>query len=335
MDEYQVQPINQHINQPVGTTHYNLPDLKQNLKQKVQMSAPQAGSLLANYGIDPTHLYSPQNIQSTLTRPNAAPDDLLGIRSQIQYDTGWLQAQREYEDLVAQSDAYRAQTQMNMQSMGDWLLNAEAVTGEKRSYQEQRLLGEQNLEIALSRAEQKLGRLSDEVNLRTSVAEKNIDFIRQMKITYPGANISFGDSLDDIENKLTKFQEAEEKKVKKSALKSALLELGLKTSGSMRELERRLQKANANKYKMTLSAAEMEMEKSRISLESARLSLNKQRESLSPQVFNPASAFSSTTPSSGQSPIAGFYGNSSSQSTGQASGGTYFINGLGYSGIRK
>ena len=52
------------------------------------MNTSQAGAVLNQYGIDPTQALTSTNVVNTLTRPTAAPDDLLGIRGQLNYDLG-------------------------------------------------------------------------------------------------------------------------------------------------------------------------------------------------------------------------------------------------------
>jgi hypothetical protein len=237
------------------------------------LTGSQAQNILATYGINPNALYSSNNVTSTLVRPESAADDLLGIRSQHQYDTGYSQSKAEADAIQKQIDAYTSQTESGIQSIGDWRQNAEAITGEKASYNEQRGIGLNTLLKQQGTLQTKLAELAEEVNLRTTISETNINLIKQLKLQYPGAKIKFGDSMDKIEKRLVKYGKEQEKKAKKSAYKDALEAMGMSTSGSSKELGNRLKQANAEAYAMAQESNKMSLESARIALQKAKQSL--------------------------------------------------------------
>jgi len=248
------------------------------------MTGSEASNLLSFYGVDPNQVYSDANIQSTISRPEAAPDDLLGIRDQIQYDTGYSEAKAKYDAIDKAINDYNQQSKQGVLDIGQWLQRNEAVVGEQEAYLGQRNLGLENLLLEKNTLGKRLSDLSEEVNYRTAIAEKNIDYVRDLKMQFPGAGFKMGDSMDKMESRLEKYIKKEEKRSEKKAYKEALRELGLSTKGSRRELERRLRKHNKEAYARAKEAED-------IGLEKARLELQKLREKSRGGSINVASLF--------------------------------------------
>ena len=234
------------------------------------MNSAQANQVLNQYGIDPSQTLSATNITNTLTRPTAAPDDLLGIRGQIEYDLGLPQARTDYQNALAAS--MKRVTDLNKVSalMEGQRINLGAIRGEQA---QERSLAAPEIQAFQDQAKllgEKLNSLTSERDYRTGVAEKNIDFTRNLKLQYPGAKIGFGDSLDTIETKLVSYEKEKKKEAEKDALKNACRQLGLKTNGSTSDLEKRLRKYNKEAAKEAKANADLEREKIRLDIENTR-----------------------------------------------------------------
>lgn len=238
------------------------------------MTGSQAENILNTYGINPQDVLSAANIDQTLTRPTAAPDDLLGIRSQHQFDTGYAKTKSQLDAIKKGVLDYNASTERGILSIGDWRERAEAIVGEQSSYNQQRNLGLKNLLLEQDRLTGLLGEQGQEVQWRTAVSEKNIDFVRNLKLQYPGAKIGYADSMNDIEKKLVKFEKEQKKKAQKEAYREALLAMGKSVKGlSRRELERKLKKANKAEYERTKKVGDLQLEQLQLTIQKARKAL--------------------------------------------------------------
>ena len=211
------------------------------------MTPAVATNLVNQYGIDPNQVLSSENINQTINNPTPAPDDLLGIRNQLYADNGVNTAQQAYQ--TAQQAASSATLGLNERLTG---LRGRAVSMSK-------ITGTQAQERAVSQGE--IDALNESARLAQAdyAAKKgNADELFQIRnqeisekkavmLQYPGAKIGFGDSFEQVTKKLTKYQDEVKKQAEKDAFKSALRDLGLKTSGSYKDLEKRLTKAGKEK----------------------------------------------------------------------------------------
>ncbi len=225
------------------------------------MNTSQAGAVLNQYGIDPTQALTSTNVVNTLTRPTAAPDDLLGIRGQLNYDLGLTAEQNKLNELKAQY--YKAPSVIEGQR-----LNMSVLRGETG-------LAQDKLSASIQSQADTVNSLTSERDYRMGIAEKNLDFTKQLKLQYAGAGINYGDSMDTVEKKLVTYNDNLKSEKKKEAYKTALIELGLKANGSMKDLEKRLTKAGKDKKKKADATADMAIATSQAALDKARAEISK------------------------------------------------------------
>ena len=227
------------------------------------MTPTAATSLVNQYGIDPTQVLSNQNITQTTTAPAPAPDDLLGIRADIYNKQGVNAAQTAYQQAMQAASSA---------SLG----LGERLTGLRgRQVSMSKITGTQAQERAVSEGE--IDALNESARLAQSdyVAKKgNADEMFQIRnqeigekkaimLQYPGAKVTFGDSMAQVTKKLTKYQDQVAKDEWKSKLKQMALSLGVKTSGSRKELEKRISKTNKKALDNAQAEHDLKMEQGR------------------------------------------------------------------------
>lgn len=220
--------------------------------------------ILSAYQATPQDVFTTSNINQTATSPTPAPDDLLGIRSQINTDLGipGLQTsyQTAYQDLLnAKAAAREQQTALsNLPQALGVIRGEQAIAGEQAS---NRISA---LSDAAAVAQSALQAAQQEASAQFGIRQGEVEQKRSIILQYPGAGITFGDSFDTIAKKLdtyqTKVAEEEQKTAYKNSLKNIALELGLKTKGSTKELEKRISKANKQALEDAKKANELDLE---------------------------------------------------------------------------
>lgn len=218
-----------------------------------------AAQTLSQYGIDPNQVLSAGNIQQTITNPAPAPDDLLGIRSSLYNSTGVNAAQAEYQ--AARQAASSAALGLNERLTG---LRGRAVSLNKiTGTQAQERAVSSNEIDALNASEQlSLGNYQakkSEADAQFAIRESEVTQKRSLQAQYPGAKISVADSFDQAFTKIDKYAEDQKKEVYKASLKAKALDLGLKTKGNTKQLEKRISKANKNSLKDVKRKTELEL----------------------------------------------------------------------------
>lgn len=240
------------------------------------MSPTQAQQALDAYGIDPSQTLTADNITQTLTRPTAAPDDLLGIRDQLNYDLGVTTAQNKLNQIKSQY--YKAPSVIEGQRLNMGVLRGETALAQERLMSE------------MQAQQDTVNSLVAERDYRLGIAEKNIDLVKQLKLQYAGAGIKYGDSMDTIESKLVGYEKSKKKEAEKDALKATAREIGISTKGlSSKEIEKKLKKYYKSEKSYKEAVRSKELQSSDISLALQKIQLAKAQEST--QEYNPASAF--------------------------------------------
>jgi hypothetical protein len=204
-----------------------------------------AAQTLNAVGINPNDVLSAGNIAQTINAPAPAPDDILGIRNQL-YEEGGVNAAQQASQ-AAQVAASQAALGLNQRLTG---LAGRAVSLSK-------ITGTQAQERAVSQGE--INALNESARLAANdyaAKKSNADDLFQIRnqeisekknimLQFPGAGIAFGDSMEQVTKKLDKYADDQKKDAYKDTLKETALSLGLKTSGSTKDLEKRIRKANA------------------------------------------------------------------------------------------
>lgn len=233
---------------PITNTPYQAP-----------LTPSTAAQTLNQYGIDPNQVLSADNIQQTINNPAPAPDDLLGIRSSLYNTTGVNAAQAEYQ--AARQAASSAALGLNERLTGlrGRTVSLNKITGTQA---QERAVSSNEID-ALNASEQlSLGNYQakkSEADAQFAIRESEVTQKRSLQAQYPGAKISVADSFDQAFTKIDKYAEDQKKEVYKASLKAKALDLGLKTKGNTKQLEKRISKVNKNALKYVNRKTELEL----------------------------------------------------------------------------
>lgn len=210
---------------------------------------------VGNFTVDANGVYHASNLNTAATAPATRPDlsDPLGI-GQFYYDQLGIptvqtdvQSAKEALSKFDENSASR-QTYLENQAIALPVIRGEQATqlsidANQRNALNNTLLAKTSL----------LSALTSEADRRTSEAKAAREELTQYINAAPGAGITYADTVEQAQQKAFKWQSDQaEKKAKddyKASLKSALLNLGLKTSGNTKKLEERLRKANKEAQK--------------------------------------------------------------------------------------
>jgi hypothetical protein len=211
------------------------------------MTSSQANQVLTTYGVNPTAVLSSTNVANTVSSATPAPDDLLGIRANITKELGLDVQQTAYQNALAAAKSRLTELNQSTALMEGQRVNLGVIRGEQAQARTLAVPEIQALQDQANLEQEKLNALTTERDYRVGVAESNINFTKQLKLQYAGAGISYGDSMDTIEKKITKFAKDQKKEAYKDSLKQIALEYGIKTKGkSTKELEKEIAKYNKN-----------------------------------------------------------------------------------------
>lgn len=227
------------------------------------MTPTQATSLVNQYGIDPTQVLSSQNIQQTTTNPAPNPDDLLGIRADLYNKQGVNAAQAAYQQAMQAASSAALGLNERLTGLRGRAVSLSKITGTQA---QERMVSQGEIDALnesarLAQADYiaKKGNADEMFQIRNQeISEK-----KQIMLQYPGAKITFSDSMAQVTKKLTSYQKQVEKDEWKKTLKQMAMQLGVKTSGSRKELEKRISKANKETLKMAKEEHDLKMEQGR------------------------------------------------------------------------
>lgn len=245
-------------------------ELNSTTQPPTTMSSGQAQNLVQQYGIDPNAVLSADNINQTITAPVPAPDDLLGIRSYLFDTLGVNKAQSDYE--AARKAAMDAQSQLNTENLQ---LRGRPVSvakftgtiGQNTMVKSQNI---SNLQDAAQLALESFNARRANALEQFSIRESEVKDKRSLQVQYPGSGIRVTDSYDEVGKKLAKYKKDQEKEVYKKTLKAKAMELGLKTSGSSKSLEKRISKFNKSALDDAKKKSDLELERLRIDIENTK-----------------------------------------------------------------
>lgn len=237
-----------------------------------KITPSQAQSIVASAGIDPNQVLSANNVQQTINSPAPAPDDLLGIRSQIYANEGVNEAQSAF--MAAKANASTLLNNMNarLTSIGNRAVSLSKITGVQG---QERLISQGEIDAANADVANKL----QEYQLKKGNADE-IFQIRNAELSekkalmtqYAGAGIKPSDSFEQAMKKIEKYAEEKEKDVYKDALKAEARALGISTKGSRKDLEKRISKANKESLDRAKQKSDLEMEQMRANIENTKKS---------------------------------------------------------------
>jgi hypothetical protein len=227
--------------------------------------------ILDRFRADASNVFSTANING----PDAPrPDDLLGIRSQIQQDLGIPDLTNQFQESFGRLNAFDQATDDLINQIEDRRVGLSVIRGAQSQAQRTRGLERGGLARELQVTQSALQAARQEANEQFGIREADVRNRRQLILSHPGAGITFADTPSQAAAKIQGFQRAEENRLRQQAredaeeerkraykdqLKAELRALGKSTGGSRRELERRLKKANKSAFERAERLAELEV----------------------------------------------------------------------------
>lgn len=202
----------------------------------------EATQILNKYGVDPNAVLSSANIATTTTNPTPAPDDLLGIRSALLESTGANAAYTDYLKAAAAANSASQGLATGLQQLSNRPVSMSKITGQQSQLRTVASNEINALTDAANLALQNYNAKKSEAESQFSIRESEVSQKRTLQAQYPGAKITLTDSFDTAIDKIGKYQKQVEKDTYKKTLKAKAMELGLKTSGSTKKLEKRISK---------------------------------------------------------------------------------------------
>lgn len=229
-----------------------------------------ATQVLSQYGIDPNQVLSSGNIQQTTTNPAPAPDDLLGIRAGLYNTLGVNQASQD--NLNAQKAASDAALGLNERLTG---LRGRAVSLNKitGTQAQERAVSSNEIDALNAASVNALNQYQakkSEADAQFAIRESEVTQKKALMAQYPGAKISFTDSFESSMKKIDNYAQDQKKEVYKDALKAKALDLGLKTNGSSKDLEKRIGKQNKSAVADAKKKSDLELVKLQADIDNTR-----------------------------------------------------------------
>jgi hypothetical protein len=236
------------------------------LVQQPPMSVSQAKQVTSSLGIDPNAVLSSANVQQTINQPTPAPDDLLGIRKQLYGELGVTGAQTAFDTAQKAYMDRQALLQQDLTNLGGRTVSMSKIVGQQGQAQQVAQNDITNLQNAAVIAQNKLLSAKTEAEAQFAIREKQIVQTQTMMYQYPGANIKYGDSSEKIASKLSKYQEQVKDDAYKQTLKQTAMSLGVKTSGSIKDLEKRISASSEQALADAKAERDLKMEGMRMDI---------------------------------------------------------------------
>lgn len=254
-------------------------DGKNNVMLGVNVDQQDVARVLSGFQANAGNVYTTDNINQTNTNPTVAPDDLLGIRNQISNELGLPGLQTEYNTSLADLAAAKKLAQDQQTAIENLPQALNVIRGEQATAGALASNRISALAEAANVKQQQVQAANMELAARYGIRESEVNQKKEMMVQYPGAGIKFGDSFESVSSKLNTYQKQQEKDARKQSLKDKLLSLGLKTSGSIKQLEKRLRKANKQEFSNAKEEARLKLEGLRLDIENTKsLIANRGRE---------------------------------------------------------
>lgn len=191
-------------------------------------------------------VYSSDNIAAAVTQP-AAKLDLSDTSSIYDYylkgaDVTALQSKYQADQAALAKAKATAQSrqlaiEQNPLEGMSYIVGAQSRAGQLDSAQIQALADATGVSHSAYLA------AKETATQKANLAISQHDQLTSLIVNNPGAKIKYTDTVEEAAKKIEKYGEEKSKDAEKKALKEQARALGLKTSGSRKELEKRIQKA--------------------------------------------------------------------------------------------
>lgn len=154
---------------------------------------------------------NPQGVYSTANISNQAPapDDLLGIRSQIQNELGITDLNKKYQDIYGQLQSFDTGTEQQYSKIANQPLSMNVIRGEQATSNEQRALERGAIARQAQVAQSALQAAQQEAETLYGIRAGEVQWKRSLILENPSAGITFGDSIESMAGKIQKSNETQ------------------------------------------------------------------------------------------------------------------------------
>lgn len=234
------------------------------------MSGTEAKTILDSLGIDVSGVLSSSNIAQTTSGKTTDTSDLLGIRSDIYSNLGVSEKQAAYQKALEASQKATQNLSTGLQQLSARPVSLSKITGQQAQLREVSANEISALEDAATLALQNYQAVKSEADTQFEIRNQQLSETKALMVQYPGAGIKFSDSTEKQVKKLSDYQKELEKETYKKELKKMAMELGLKTSGSRKELEKRISKYNKSALDDAKRSAELDYDYKKIQIDNVK-----------------------------------------------------------------
>ena len=204
------------------------------------------------YAPSASNVYSPANVQQTMTAPQAPPNysDPFGLYNYYYNTPDVVAARKDVNDLNSQLAQFKTDTTNQQNYLENQTIAQPVITGEQANQLRLRGAQQSGIADALLAKQSYLDTATTNANNLYQIAQGERTKLQDL-ITQTGgkAGISYADSYENAVKKADTYIKKEAEDAKKAAykseLKAQLLSLGKNTKGlSTKELEKKLKKYN-------------------------------------------------------------------------------------------
>ena len=114
-----------------------------------RLDSGEANKILTQFKVDPNSVYRSDNIAQAITNPAPRPDDLLGIKTQLDKQYGVTDLTNQYNSKQTELNNYSLDTTKGINDLNGHLFSTNKIIGEQQLLNNERSLGSQSLAIQL------------------------------------------------------------------------------------------------------------------------------------------------------------------------------------------
>lgn len=207
-----------------------------------------------------SEVLSPTNVAQTLTNPAAPYDysDPLKIQARVREELGLGKVESEYQTAIDNLRKFDTGTTTQQFNIEQELNPLGVIRGEQATAAGQRSLYRQGYADTAQALADRYNALNVEATNRFNILNAERSTLQGLMISNPGAKITYTDTVETANKKVSDWQKKEAKKAEKKAkeeakeaykkqLKAALIDAGISTKGikSTKDLEEKLRANNA------------------------------------------------------------------------------------------
>jgi len=250
-----------------------------------RLSTDEAQGILSKYNATKAtgaDVFTPGNVAQTLTNPVAPYDysDPLKLQERVRTDLGLPDVEKQYQEAIANLRSFDTGTTRQQFGIEQELNPMGVIRGEQATALGQRSLSRQGFADTAQTLADRYNALQSEATNKFNILNTERSNLQQLMINNPGAGITYTDTIDKATQKLETYRVQQEKIAEKKAeeaqkkaykdnLKSTALQLGIKTSGSTKEIEKRLKKYYGSQAEYNKTIQNLELQAKRQSLSSS------------------------------------------------------------------